>query len=179
METLKPLTADAAPENSKATLQTIEKRFGCIPNLMGTFAHSPALLEGYVALDAAWQKSSFTATERQLIVLTASVENHCPYCVAEHSTALKALKLSSENIRALRERRPLDDPRLNALSTVTRELVSGRGLVGVKTRENFHRAGFTEIALVEVLIGVALKVMSNYLDHMNPVPIDAAFRGAS
>jgi hypothetical protein len=30
-----------------------------------------------------------------------------------------------------------------------------------------------------VLIGVALKVMSNYLDHVNPVPIDAAFRGAS
>ena len=179
IETLKPLTADTALEGSKAPLQAIEKRFGFIPNLMGTFAHSSALLEGYVALDAAWQKSSFTATERQLIVLAASVENHCPYCVADHSTALKALKSSPENIRALGERRPLDDPKLNALSTVTRELVSGRGLGGAKTRGDFHRASFTEIALVEELIGVALEVMSNYLDDVNPVPIDATVRGAN
>jgi hypothetical protein len=55
METLKPLTVDAAPKGAMATLHAIEKRFGFIPNLMGTFAHSPALLNGYVWLDAAFR----------------------------------------------------------------------------------------------------------------------------
>jgi len=28
---------------------------------------------------------------------------------------------------------------------------------------------------MEVLLGVALKTISNYLDHLNPTPLDAAF----
>jgi uncharacterized peroxidase-related enzyme len=177
METLKPLTVDEAPEGSKATLHAIEKRFGFILNLMGTFAHSPGLLYGYVELDAAWQKSSFTATERQLIFLTASAENHCRYCVAAHAMALKALRFSPKDVRAVKEREPLDDVKLGALVAVTRELVCERGFVAPKTRQRFLQAGFTEVALAEVLVGVALKVMSNYLDHLNPITIDAAFRG--
>jgi hypothetical protein len=30
--------------------------------------------------------------------------------------------------------------------------------------------------MMEVLVGVALKTISNYLDHLNPTPIDAAFQ---
>jgi uncharacterized peroxidase-related enzyme len=177
MQTLKPLTIDAAPEAARATLQNIEKRFGFVPNLMATFAKSPALLNGYVGLDAEFHKSSFTATERQLIFLAASVENRCDYCVATHSTALRALKFGAKDIRAVRDRAALDDPKADALVTLTRELVSERGFVAPATRARFLQAGFTDAALMEVLIGVALKVMSNYLDHLNPIAIDAAFRG--
>jgi hypothetical protein len=61
--------------------------------------------------------------------------------------------------------------------TLTREVVLERGLVAPKTRQKFVAAGFNEVALMEVLIGVALKVMSNYLDNLAPIAIDAAFRG--
>src|ERR1700737_514285 len=103
MVTLRPQTIESAPQGSKATLQAIQKRNGFIPNLMATFATSPALLKGYVALDAAWEKSSFSALERQLIFLAASVENCCRYCIATHATALKALKVNSQCIQAVRK----------------------------------------------------------------------------
>jgi len=61
--------------------------------------------------------------------------------------------------------------------TLTREVVLERGFVAPKTRQKFLAAGFNEVALMEVLIGVALKVMSNYLDNLAPIAIDAAFRG--
>jgi uncharacterized peroxidase-related enzyme len=177
MATLTPRTIESAPRGSKAALQTIQKRNGFIPNLMATFASSPALLSGYVGLDTAWQKSSFSALERQLIFLAASVENRCRYCIATHTTALKGLKVNPQCIQAVRNRGSLGNQRLDTLVTLTRELVLERGFVAPKTRRRFVAAGFNEVALMEVLIGVALKVMSNYLDNLAPIAIDAAFRG--
>jgi len=48
VETLKPLTVDAAPRRSKAILQAIQNRLGFIP----TRAHSPILLSSHVAVEA-------------------------------------------------------------------------------------------------------------------------------
>ena len=177
MATLTLQTVESAPQGSKAILQAIQKRNGFIPNLMATFASSPALLNGYVGLDTAWQKSSFSALERQLILLAASVENRCGYCIATHATALEDLKVNRQCILAVRNRGSLGNQRLDALVTLTRELVLERGFVAPNTRRRFVAAGFTEVALMEVLIGVALKVMSNYLDNLAPIAIDAAFRG--
>ena len=177
MATLTLQTVESAPQGSKAILQAIQKRNGFIPNLMATFASSPALLNGYVRLDAAWQKSSFSALERQMILLAASVENRCGYCIATHATALKGLKVNPQCIQAVRNRGSLGNQRLDALVTLTRELVLERGFVAPETRRRFVAAGFNEVALMEVLVGVALKVMSNYLDNLAPIAIDAAFRG--
>ena len=178
MAALTPQTIESAPQGSKLTLQAIQKRDGFIPNLIATFASSPALLKGYVGLDIAWEESSFSAQERQLICLTASVVNRCRYSIAAHATALKGLKVDPECIQAVRNRDPLGDGRLDALVALTRELVAERGFVAPKTLERFVAAGFNEVALMEVLIGVALKVMSDYLDNLTPLAIDAAFRGA-
>jgi hypothetical protein len=60
MATLTPQTIESAPQGSKASLQAIQKRHGFIPNLLATFSSSPALLKGYLALDTAWEKSSFS-----------------------------------------------------------------------------------------------------------------------
>jgi uncharacterized peroxidase-related enzyme len=179
MAHLTPQTIESAPQGSKETLQAIQKRNGFISNLMATFASSPALLNGYVGLDTAWEESSsFTAQERELIFLAASVENRCRYCIAAHATALKGLEVNPEYIQAVRNRESLGDLRLDALVTLTRELVAERGFVAPKTWERFVAVGFDEVALMEVLIGVALKVISNYLDNLAPIAIDAAFRGA-
>jgi uncharacterized peroxidase-related enzyme len=175
MKTLKPQTDETAPEGSKENFRTIRKRFGFVPNLMATFANSPAMLNGYLALDTAWEKSSFTTRERQIILLTASVENKCLYCVAAHAAALKGLRLEAAAINAIRGRTLLADPKQDALVTVTRELVCGRGYVSEVAKKAFFDACYDIVALMEVLAGVALKTMSNYLDHLNPISIDPAF----
>jgi len=72
-----PQTVESAPEQSRPILQNVKKAFGFIPNLMATFANNSSVLEGYLALDGIFEKGSFTAVERQLILLAASVENKC------------------------------------------------------------------------------------------------------
>ncbi len=173
---LQPLTINTAPEGSQPVLQNIQKGFGFIPNLMATFANSPAVLKGYLALDAEWEKSGFTPSERQIVLLTASVENDCNYCTAAHSTIAKAfLKVPAETVSAIRANAPTGDERIDALAGLTREIVSHRGHARDEAVNRFLAAGFSKPQVMELLLGVALKTISNYLDHLNPAPIDAAF----
>lgn len=176
MKTLNPLTIESAPEGSKETLQAIQKGFGFIPNLMATFANSPAVLNGYMGLDAAWGQSSLTPKEQQIILLVTSVENNCRYCTAAHSTILKSMmKTDPAIVKAVRHRTEIPDLKLNALALFTREVVAERGRVSEDTKNRFIAVGFNEISMMEVLVGVALKTISNYLDHLNPTTVDPAF----
>ena len=175
-----PLTIANAPETSKPYLEKIRKANGFVPNLMAIFANSPVVLEGYLALDAAYEKGSFPPRERQLILLAASVENKCNYCAAAHSTILKGgLRTSAEIVSAVRNGTPLPDAKLNALVTLVKELVRERGYAKEETIQTFIAAGYRKEQVIELLLGIALKTISNYLDHISPTPIDAAFAAES
>lgn len=171
-----PLTIVNAPEASKPVLENIQKSFGFIPNLMATFANSPAVLQGYLAMDGAFEKGTFTPVERQLILLAASEENKCRYCAAAHSTIAKGfLHTPAETIAAVRDGQPLTDKKQNALVNLVREIVRERGFASASTVDAFLAAGYQKPQAMELLLGVALKTVSNYLDHLSPTTIDQAF----
>lgn len=111
------------------------------------------------------------------MLLTASVVNECSYCTAAHSTVAKGmLKVPDSVVAAVRAQQPVADPKLNALVNLTREFVQSRGHVSPATVESFLNAGFHRDQIGEVLVGVALKTMSNYTHHLAPVEIDSAFK---
>ena len=56
------------------------------------------------------------------------------------------------------------------------EIVQSRGHVAAATIQLFLNAGFRNDQVGEVLIGVALKTISNYTNHLSPVEIDSAFK---
>jgi uncharacterized peroxidase-related enzyme len=175
-----PLTIATAPEASRPILEKIQKSLGFIPNLMATFANNPTVLQGYLGLDAAYEKGSFTPRERQIILLAASVENNCNYCAAAHSAIAKgALHTPPEVIAAVRKGIPVPDAKLNALVTLVRELVRERGYAKDETIQKFLTAGYKKEQAMELLLGIALKTISNYLDHISPTPVDQAFTGES
>ena len=175
-----PLTIATAPEASRPLLEKVEKSLGFIPNLMAIFANNPTVLDGYLALGAGFDKGSFTPRERQIILLAASVENHCNYCSATHSQIAKSLlHTPAEVIAAIREGLPIPDVKLNALVSLVRELVRERGYAKEKTIEKFLAAGYKKEQVMELLLGIALKTISNYLDHISPTPLDHALAGES
>jgi len=172
-----PLGMETAPEKSRPLLEKIRKLFKFIPNLFGVFANSPVLIEGYMGLEATFEKGSLSPVERQVVFLAASVENSCKYCTAAHSTVLKAfLHVPAEVVTAVRSNVPVSDPRLKVLVALTKEIVAKRGHVEAETIENFLAAGYRKDQVLEVLAGVALKTMSNYLDHISPTELDQAFQ---
>jgi alkylhydroperoxidase family enzyme len=109
-----------------------------------------------------------------------SVENHCNYCAAAHSTIAKSvLQTPAEVVAAVRDNTPVPDAKLNALVTLARELVREPGYAKDKTIQKFLAAGYKKDQVMELLLGIALKTISNCVDHISPIPLDPAFAAES
>src|SRR5256884_2331321 len=98
-----------APESSKPLLARVHKALGFVPSLFAPSAEPPAMLEGYLALSGSLDKGALSATERQLVEIAVSTENHCAYCVAAHSTIAGMLKARPEVVTAVRTGAPVGD----------------------------------------------------------------------
>ena len=164
----------AAPEAARL-LEGAERTYGFVPNLLGKFAESPAALKGYMTLAGIFDDTSFTATEQQVILLTASRFGECHYCVAAHSTVAGMQGVPSDVIDAIREDRPIANARLETLRDFTTAVVEKRGWVSEIDVDQFVAAGYTREQVLEVVLGVGLKTISNYVNHIVDTPIDDAF----
>ncbi len=165
-----------APAASRPLLEKSKAAYGAVPNLLGELAESPAALEGYMALSGIYVKSSLAPAEKHLVLLTASVENECRYCVAAHTGLAKGAGLPGHAIMAVRDDEEIeDDDRLESLRDFTRQIVVKRGQVSEKEVDAFLAAGFTKANVFEVILGVAMKTLSNYANHIAETPVDGSF----
>ncbi|NET44679.1 carboxymuconolactone decarboxylase family protein [Okeania sp. SIO2B3] len=169
-------TLKTASEDSKQALVHAQQTFSFIPNLEGVLAEAPALLKASVTLWDLFETTSFTAVEQQVIYLTANYENGCDYCMAAHSGLAKMIGMSKENLEALRNGTPMPDTKLQALRRFTQQMVQARGWVEDSEIEAFMRAGYTKQQVLEVILGIAIKVMHNYTNHIAKTPLDKQFQ---
>ena len=79
-------TIESAPEKSRPTLRGMLEKFGFLPNVMGTMAENPVLLNGFAASFGSFHGGSFDECEKQVLLLTNAVTLKCPWTVAAHST---------------------------------------------------------------------------------------------
>lgn len=175
MNLFTPHTIDTAPENSVELLTNAEENYGFVPNLLGVFAESPATLKAYRTIGQLFDESSFSLTERQVVILTASRLNECHYCVAAHSTVAGMQKVPADVIEAIRNDLPISDRRLEALRTFTTTIVEKRGWVADEETATFLAAGYTKAQVLEVILGLSFKTLSNYVNHIAEPPLDDAF----
>ncbi len=169
-------TQESAPEAAKPLLDNSMKSFGMIPNLHAVMAEAPPLLEGYQALHNLAQQTSFNAEELTVVWQTINVEHACHYCVPAHTGIAHSMKVNSEIIDALRNETPLPT-KLEALRNVTLAIVRERGVVGEDVLNGFFAAGYQQKNVLEVILVLSQKVMSNYVNHIANTPVDAPFKG--
>lgn len=165
-----------APESSQPTLSAVKKANGFIPNLFRALANSPSSLNGFVALVGANDDGSLSPAERQIVQLAASIENESRYCVAGHSTFAESIGMPLETIAAIRGGEKLGDKRYQALIDFTRSLVRNRGQVSRRDRAEVEAAGFGAEQILEIIIGVALKTVTNFVSGAFELPLDGQFQ---
>ena len=168
-------TKETAPKESLEILETTEKAYGFIPNLVAVLAESPAGVKGYRTLMDIFDESSFMPTERQVVLLAVSRYNECHYCVAAHSVIADMQKVPQDVIDAIRNDLPIADYKLEALRIFTTKVVDQRGWVSKEDIQAFLDSSYTRQQLIEVIMGVSLKTYSNYLNHIAEIPVDDAF----
>lgn len=172
-------TPKDAPEEAREILAGAEKSYGFVPNLMATMAGAPALLKAYAMLTELFDKTSLNATERQVVLLTVSRENECRYCMAAHSVIASMQKVPDDVIASLRNDEAIADAKLEALRQFTRSVVATRGYPEEAVTKRFLEAGYGNQQVLEVILGVGMKTLSNYTNHIAGVQNDAAFEQAA
>ncbi len=175
MRPFKIHTPNTPDQEASQILAATNEQLGLIPNVMAVIAESTTALTVFTQLNAAFSASSFTATEREVIQIAASVENDGDYCVAGHSSFASKQDVPAHIVAALRALNPVDDPRLEVLAQFTRDLIRARGKVSQIDLVHFFDAGFTQAQMIEVIVGICVKVFSNYVSSATSTPLDAAF----
>ncbi|GAA1721406.1 carboxymuconolactone decarboxylase family protein [Nonomuraea bangladeshensis] len=164
-----------APEAARPVLAAAKKRMGFVTTLNGVMAESPELLAGYNALAEQFGRSSLPAAAKQVVLITASVANGCEYCVAAHSTLALRARVPAEVVEPLRAGRPLADEALEAVRRLTQAVVTQRGWVAEAEIEAFLAAGHTRRHVLDIVLGVGMKTLSNYTNHIASTPLDPAW----
>jgi hypothetical protein len=81
---------------------------------------------------------------------------------------LRSSAFHSRERRSSRNNAPVPDKKLNALVVLVKEFVRDRGHAKDETIQNFIAAGYKKEQVMELLLGIALKSISNYLNHISP-----------
>lgn len=164
-----------APAQSQPLLAKSLGSFGMIPNLHAVMAESPAVLEAYQMLHAQFQASSFDPQELTVIWQTINIEHECHYCIPAHSAVASMMNVDAAINDALRNQTDLPSEKLQVLRETTLELVRKRGHLSQQMLTHFVEVGYAQQQLLEIVLGISQKVMSNYINHLADTPLDEAF----
>ncbi|PKH06362.1 carboxymuconolactone decarboxylase family protein [Moritella sp. Urea-trap-13] len=166
---------ESAPEKSRSNLEKSLKANGIVPNLHAVMAEAPGLLEGYQVLHKLFIESSFNAEELTVVWQTINVEHGCTYCVPAHTGIAHMMKVAPELTEALRNQEPMPTQKLQVLHDTTLLMVRNRGVISQAEMQPFFAAGYSQQQLLEIVLGLAQKVMSNYTNHLAQTPVDQVF----
>lgn len=164
-----PTRADVSA-NNQGIFDNLQKVLGFVPNLYAYYAKNETALGDYLTLQN--RKSTLKAKEREVINLVTSQINGCDYCQAAHTALGKMNGFTDEQIIELRKGSASFDSKLNALAKFTASAVENRGRANEESKEAFFTAGYDEANMIDVVVVIADKIMSNYLHNLTGFEID-------
>lgn len=172
MARINPPSDDQQPVASVPLLDAVATQLGVVPNLMKLVSHSPAALEGYLALNGALARGVLGSGLRECIAIAVAEENGCNYCLSAHAwLAANVARVDAAEIDAARDATSADT-RVGAALHFARRVVRARGHVTDADLLVLHAAGFDDAAVIEIVLNVALNVLTNYVNNVAQTDID-------
>ena len=175
-ELLQIHTIETAPQESISLLENSKKAYGYIPNLHGALAEAPGILQAYQTLHQLFIDSSFDDEQLTVVWQTINVEHDCHYCVPAHTAIAKMMKVDDAITDALRNQTQMPTQKLQALHEMTLSVTRNRGVVSQDEINNFYSAGYNQRHLLEIILGLSQKIISNYTNHIAETSLDVSFQ---
>ena len=169
-------TPETAPQAARDELKNSVESFGWVPNLHAVLAEAPPVLTAYKSLHGLFQQSSFDAEELTVVWQSINIENKCHYCVPAHTTIAGMMEVDSALINALLEDKALPTEKLEVLKTTTQALLNQRGDLDDEQIARFKAMGYGNQQLLEIILGIAQKTISNYTNKLANTPLDDQFQ---
>ena len=170
MSTFNVPKREEVSSNNQAIFDNLKEAVGFVPNLFATYAHSENALSNYLALSNA--KTSLKAKEKEVVNLAVSQVNNCLYCLSAHTAIGKMNGFTEEQILELRGGSASFDKKLDALARLAKNVTENRGATDATVLENFFKAGWTKENLIDTIVLVGDKTISNYINNTTEIPVD-------
>lgn len=164
-----PTREEVSPAN-QALFDNLKKGLGMVPNLYATLAHSENALGTYLALQNA--KSSISGKAREVVNLVVSQVNECEYCLAAHTVIGGMVGFNEAQILEIRSGKASFDKKLDTLAQLTKSIAINRGKANPMLLEAFFAAGWTKENLIDTIVIIGDKTVTNYLHATTKVPVD-------
>lgn len=171
MQRINQIDPTTATGKQKELLDAVKAKVGRVPNLIKTFAASPAALEAYVSFSDALSGGLLDAKLREQIALTVAEANACEYCLSAHTAIGKMVGLDETEIVAGR-RASSPDAKTNAALTFAHQIVVKRGQVDDADVAAVRAAGFGDGEITEIVSNVVLNIFTNYFNHVAQTVVD-------
>jgi uncharacterized peroxidase-related enzyme len=157
-------TSEAA-EKIRPHFEKVESRGHDVPNFLRVLAHSPELLEGFIALNGALGRMKLDPKLRELAYIRASEANSCGYCLQHHKKAGRKAGLDERQVNETESDSgsdiydDLQQDVLQYAEEVTRNVVVSDELADRLKQK------LTERELVELAVAVALANFTNRISE--------------
>lgn len=170
MKTFNVPTRDQVTEANQAIFDNLEKMVGFVPNLYATYAHNDTALGDYLAVQS--RKSTLTAKEKEIINLVVSETNQCFYCLSAHTAIGKMNGFSDDQIIEIRRADVSFDAKYDALAKFVSSAVLNRTKPTAEATEALFEAGYNEANLIDIIMVIGDKTISNLIYGTTNIPID-------
>jgi uncharacterized peroxidase-related enzyme len=166
-----PVDPAQAQGQTQALFDAVKAKMAKVPNMMKTMAHSPTLLEGYLALSGALSKEVLPEVVRQQIALSVSQENGCEYCLSAHTLLGWHAGVTHEQVLLARQGEA-KDAKQQAVLTLAQNIVENRGDISDEQFGAAREAGVSNAELAEVVGHIALTTLTNFFNQLARADVD-------
>jgi len=164
------LTKEEVSERNKRLFEQMEKSFGKVPNLYNVMAHAEYALEAYLALEGS--QTSLSTREVEAVNLVVSQVNQCIYCLSAHTLIARSVGITEELSLAIRSGATPSDLKLDALVKLAKAITEERGHIDGRLLATFFETGYTKENLVDLIMLIGDRTISNLLHAITDVPVD-------
>ena len=153
-----------------------EAYYGMVPNMIEAVnKHNPAVAQFYIAASETLQDSNLESDERETVILTISRYNDCHYCVRAHAAMGYKAGLSKTDIQAINQGKLPEKKRLKGFVKATRLILDKDGWLDEDDISRLRKQDITRMHLYEINALIAVKTLSNYINHVEQTQVDNAF----
>ena len=170
MTTFQVPTRESVSPANQIIFDNLQKQLGFVPNLYATYAYSENALKNYLSFNNA--KTSLSNKEKEVVNLAVSQVNACDYCLAAHTAIAKMNGFDDDQILQLRTGYASFDSKLDALAKLAKNITENRGRTSPEVVDNFFKLGYTKENLIDVIVLVGDKTISNYINNTTNTPVD-------
>lgn len=164
------------PSNEKIStdnqeiFKSLKDNIGFVPNLYAVFAHSDYALSNYLALQQS--KSSINTNEREVIDLVVSQVNGCKYSLSAHTIIAQKKGFTEQQVVEIRKAEITFDVKMDALAKFVKSVVENKGHAKPEFINAFYAAGYNEGNLIDTVVIIGDRTITNYIYALTDVPID-------